>query len=125
LNGLPGNSTPPSRFVRIAYLKEFANPASNSAEAILLATHLLNDVDIPKGTIRDGKNEDYTQWSVIKDLTQKIFSVRTYDSMIFRAIDLKKIDFGKIKTQTLSIPRISDMKFITVENAQIKDKEIA
>jgi choloylglycine hydrolase len=89
--------------------------------AITLATHLLNDVDIPKGTVKDGKTEDYTQWSVIKDLERCIFAVRTYDSMVFRAIDLKKIDFAKIKTQTFAVPHVSDMKFIAMENIPTKE----
>jgi len=118
LAGLPGNSTPPSRFVRIAFLRQCANQPKDANGAMNLATHLLNSVDIAKGTIKENKTEDYTQWSVIKDLTHSIFAVRTYDSMMFRAIDLKKIDFAKIKTHTFAIPNISDVKFLMTENIE-------
>jgi choloylglycine hydrolase len=95
LFGIPGDWTPPSRFVRMTTLLHFAKQANNQMEGVNLAEHLLNAVDIPKGEIiaRDGE-EDYTQWIVIKDLTNKLFYFRTYDNLCLKMIDLKKLNFN-------------------------------
>lgn len=95
LHGLPGDMTPPSRFVRTVYFKQSALPASNTTEAINLAEHLLNAVDIPKGANVISKKStegDYTQWAVIKDLTHRVLYFRTYDNIALSSIDLNKLD---------------------------------
>jgi choloylglycine hydrolase len=95
--GIPGDWTPPSRFVRTTAMLSFAKPASNATEGVSLAVHLLNAVDIPLGTIRenakDFEHSDYTQWIVIKDLNNQVFYFRSYDNSTLRAIDMKKLDF--------------------------------
>ncbi len=97
--GIPGDWTPPSRFVRTNAMLQFAKPASNAKEAVGLAVHLLNAVDIPLGDVRGSDNDikyaDYTQWIVIKDLTNRVLYFRSYDNSILRAIDLKKLNFDK------------------------------
>jgi choloylglycine hydrolase len=98
LRGIPGDFTPPSRFVRAAAMKHFADPAKNALDAVTLANHVLYTVDIPLGTIKDtqqqGKHEDYAQWVVIKDLTNKQLYFRSYFNATLRKIDLNKIDFS-------------------------------
>src|SRR5512135_2949672 len=49
MHGLPGDWTPPSRFVRVAYSLDAALKPKDAAGAVNLAEHLLNIVDIPKG----------------------------------------------------------------------------
>lgn len=105
--GIPGDSTPPSRFVRAAMFVHFAEPVENASEGVNLAAHILNTVDIPHGEIK-GKTEglpveDYTQWVVIKDLTHKVLYVRDYNNLSLRSIDLKKLKFEP-GTKTKSIP---------------------
>jgi choloylglycine hydrolase len=110
MRGLPGDSTPPSRFVRATYLKQYAQPATSAAEACNLAFHLLNDVDIPLGTSRalsakSGKQEDdYTQWTVVKDLTNKVFYTRFYSDMLVYSVDLKALDFKKLSGTRYAVP---------------------
>ena len=106
--GLPGDWSPPSRFVRIATYLRFATEAANRMEAVNLAEHLLNAVDIPLGAVRDPGKEtgDYTQWIVIKDLTQKVFYFRSYKDLVLKSIDLKKLNFDQANKNSLSI----DMK---------------
>lgn len=98
LLGMPGDSTPPSRFVRMTTYLRFVEPAPTAADGINLAEHLLNTVDIPLGTIRKQvKNlvhEDYTQWIVIKDLTSKIFYFRSYKDLCLKSIDMKRLNFS-------------------------------
>ncbi|MGO1074236.1 linear amide C-N hydrolase [Inquilinus sp. CA228] len=100
MRGLPGDSTPPSRFIRTVFQKHFAERPKTGEEACNLALHLLNTVDIPKGTSasrpKEGKapEYDYTQWIVLKALTQKVFNFRTYDNPTIMQVDLKKLDLS-------------------------------
>lgn len=62
--GLPGGYTPPERFVRAAFLKEFIAPAKNEEEGINNAYHILNTVKIPKGVVvTPDDREDYTLYT--------------------------------------------------------------
>jgi choloylglycine hydrolase len=80
LLGIPGDWTPPSRFVKTAFVKQALKTPKDSRAATLAAIHLLNAVDIPYGTIRaeQGGHSDYTQWIVVKDLKNKKLHYRTY-----------------------------------------------
>ena len=53
LRGLPGDFTPPSRFVRAVAFTQSAIPSNTAAEAVLQAFHILNNFDIPYGAVRD------------------------------------------------------------------------
>lgn len=93
--GIPGDWTPPSRFVRATAMLAFACPADDAPAAVNLAQHVLNAVDIPLGDVRvDNAHHDYTQWAVIKDMASNVFYYRSYDDLTLRAIDLKRLDFG-------------------------------
>jgi choloylglycine hydrolase len=111
LRGIPGDFTPPSRLIRTLFLKNSANQARHARAARNLALHILNDIDIPKGAVRDkgargGTSDDYTQWVVVKDLTHLIYDYRRYEDLDLRRIDLNKIDFGTIKSGPISEPPI-------------------
>jgi len=97
--GIPGDWTPPSRFVRTARFVHASLTPKNAKEAVNLAEHILNTVDIPNGVLRDKVNMlvtayDYTQWIVIKDLTNKVLYYRTYDNLALRKVDMKKLDLS-------------------------------
>jgi choloylglycine hydrolase len=98
--GIPGDWTPPSRFVRAATFMRLAEPTKNPDEAVVLTQHILNTVDIPLGVIRENKKglglqEESTQWIVIKDLKNKIFYFHTYEDLSLRSVDLKKLDLKR------------------------------
>lgn len=95
--GIPGDWTPPSRFVRTSCMLTYADPANTTKEGIILAQHILNAVDIPKGDIRDKSTgyNDYSQWSVIKDLKNKKLYYRSYDNLSLRCLDLNAQNTGK------------------------------
>jgi len=99
LLGLPGDWTPPSRFVRVAYSLDAALPAKDAAEAVNLAEHLLNIVDIPKGAVKENPAplvhlEGYAQWVVIKDLTNLVLYYKTYENTSWKKVDLKKFSLA-------------------------------
>jgi len=106
-HGVPGDWSPPSRFVRIAYLVNMTPPAKDRADAINLAKHILNTVDIPLGSVEaelkskdnpDGVSKEYTQWSIFLDLTNRVMYFETYDDMNLKFVDLKKMAADGTKT---------------------------
>jgi choloylglycine hydrolase len=97
--GLPGDYTPPSRFVKTAYLVRTSKQMPNAAKTVNLAQHILNNFDIPSGAIRGMKGQnsnedlDETQWVIIKDLTHKIVYFRSYFDLTLQKIDMSKLEF--------------------------------
>ena len=96
LLGLPADYTPPARFVRATYLRNFATQPAGSSDAIQLMGHLLNNVDIPLGVAKTKEGEqtviDYTQWIVIKDLSNNQWKIANYANRTnFIQIDLNRV----------------------------------
>jgi len=96
--GLPGSSTPPDRFVRAAMMSNYIYQPKDASEAVNVATHILNTVDIPMGTSReyvdstDHKQEsDYTQWVAISDTKNLKYYIRRYESPLMYLVDFKSI----------------------------------
>jgi len=98
LHGLPGDPTPPSRFVMAAATSYLADKPKDANDALVLAIHLIDRVDIPKGLVRDYTNGgkpmgDYTQWTAFRDHANKVYYWRSYADPALKAIDLKTVDF--------------------------------
>lgn len=97
--GLPGDWTPPSRFVRLALCVDASLTPDNAEGAVNLAQHLLNTVDIPKGVIKENPEplvilEGYAQWVVIKDLTNRVLYYKTYENPALKKVDMKRFDLS-------------------------------
>lgn len=109
LMGIPGDSTPPSRFIRTTYLKQLANTPKNAEDGVSLAFHLLNAVDIPLGCSIASKNTenapDFTQYASVRDLTNLVYYVRFYDSPTPVMIDLKTLNIPSSNFQVTSLPK--------------------
>lgn len=92
--GMPGDWTPPSRFIRAAFLSNYSFKGKTAESGVNIAAHILNTFDIPLGIVAsdDGKYE-FTQWIVIKDLNNLVFYYRAYENLIMKKIDLKTQDF--------------------------------
>jgi choloylglycine hydrolase len=112
MRGLPGDSTPPSRFIRLLFQKQFATQPENNSDTISQALHLLNTVDIPLGTSaakneqKPSKgNDDYTQWVVIKALTARTFSYRTADNPTLMQINFADLDLGDAREVPYLMPQ--------------------
>ena len=101
--GLPGDFTPPSRFVRAAFFKATAPTLATPKETMLQCFHILNNFDIPIG-MNFPKNEipdmpSATQWTSVIDLTNKEVYYKTFYNNAIRKIDLKEIDFAAVEYQ--------------------------
>lgn len=79
--GLPGDYTPPSRFVRAAYLKSHGTPVSTTAAGVITGFHLLESVSIPTGAVITQRGTpDYTQYTALIDLSAPAYFFKTYDN---------------------------------------------
>ncbi len=104
--GIPGDPTPPSRFIRALAFSMSVTPTKDGIESVRLAEHIMNNFDIPYGSIRDdnGKPADYTQWTTIADITGKAYYVRTYNNSTLKAIAFSDFDLDAKKPQVAELP---------------------
>lgn len=101
LHGVPGDMTPPSRFVRAALFQSTAPKLETTEETVVQAFHLLNNFDIPVGIQFENRQEipdqpSATQWTVVSDLSNQAIYFRTMYDATIRCIDLKTIDFRRV-----------------------------
>ncbi len=103
--GLPGDFTPPSRFVRAVFFSQLAVKNKTADETVPQMFHLMNAFDIPRGAVREDDNgqvdAEYTVWTSVSDLTNRRWAFRTYKDQSIRAIDVVKAlkaAGGKVKT---------------------------
>lgn len=94
--GLPGDFSPPSRFVRATVFSATAVPSKTASEGIFGGFHILNNFDIPFGAVResdDGKGEtDQTLLTTMRDPQNLRMYYKTYDDQTIRMVDLNKFD---------------------------------
>ena len=98
LLGLPGDMTPPSRFVRAAIYANTVFPPADADGAVTLGMNMIAGFAIPKGLCTginaEGKTEsDFTQWTTVYDLSNKILYFRTYDNQDYRQLNLDGVSF--------------------------------
>lgn len=105
--GLPGDFTPPSRFIQAALFSHTVVPSPTANDAVKMAFHVLNQFDIPRGSARELQNGktaiDYTQWTAASDLQNCRYFFRTYENSRIRMIDLHKVDLDAEGVKTISI----------------------
>lgn len=105
--GMPGDFTPPSRFVRAAIFSATATPSNNGNEAVFQAFHILNQFDIPVGVARAKENgvihTDYTQLTCVRNPQDLKYYFKTYKDQTIRMVDLKKFDFHARAIRSLDI----------------------
>lgn len=106
LVGMPGDFTPPSRFVRAAIFSYGVLGSKTADDAVLESFHILNNFDIPRGVAREGQTDEegnilvnYTQWTSAADLTNRRYFIRTYEDSTIRsvALDDEDLDASEIK----------------------------
>ena len=94
--GLPGDFSPPSRFVRAAVFGAAAIPAPDVDRGILQVFHILNNFDIPLGVARAEDqgvvHSDYTQFTAARDPQNLRYYYKSYNDQTIRMVDLRKFD---------------------------------
>lgn len=109
--GLPGDFTPPSRFVRAVAYVATMEPVKDAKAGVAAASTMLNNFDIPQGLVREGTSEKdyhlgYTQWSVIGDMRHKVYYYWTMYDRRMRSVDLKKLNFDAKKVASFPLDRM-------------------
>jgi choloylglycine hydrolase len=94
LRGLPGDFTPPSRFVRAVAFSQSAIPSDTAPQTVLQAFHILNNFDIPFGAVREVDNgqihAESTTWTSASDLKNLRWYFKTYGDQSIHSVDLAK-----------------------------------
>jgi choloylglycine hydrolase len=124
--GLPGDISPPSRFVKTAVLVKVSMPADNALGNLNLAQHIINNVDIPYGLAREAANgqasAEQTDWVVFKDLTNKIFYYRTYNNLTVNMVPLSKLSFTA-NSPRLKMPVANQEQPVDISDKFLQTKE--
>lgn len=102
--GLPGDYTPPSRFIRALFGKETINIAENDADAATAVFHILSSVDIPKGSVTTEGQSDYTQYSCCMFCETGTYYFKTYDNSQLIKLDLFQEDLNAKEIKIWNIP---------------------
>ena len=102
LLGMPGDVTPPSRFVRATVLTQVASSAVDARAAVNQAFHSLDLVSVPRNLAASG---DYTQWYVARDHDNRVYYVRSYDGWSTDVHDLAALKVDRNgPVSSLSLP---------------------
>ena len=109
--GLPGDFTPPSRFVRAAFFQTTSPVWPTGFDTVMQAFHILNNFDIPVGS-QHAKADipkglpSATQFTAVTDQTAMKFYYRTAWNSNIRCIDLMDIDFKTVKYQSHPLDKV-------------------
>src|SRR5438874_9226006 len=117
--GLPGDFTPPSRFVRAVAFSQSILPSKTAEDAVLEAFHILNQFDIPKVAAREHEKDehgnilaDYTIWTAASDLKAKQYYFRTYENSQIRMVDLMKMKIDGKDMVKISMKGAENIKLL-------------
>ncbi|MBD5401081.1 linear amide C-N hydrolase [bacterium] len=104
-HGIPGDFTPPSRFVRAAFLSSFNIPMPTGYDAAMHSFHILNNFDVPLAAQYSvgAKMPDMpsaTQWTVSIDMGGRMIYYRTMYNSTIRSINMGNIDFDTVAFQS-------------------------
>ena len=111
--GLPGDFTPPSRFVRAVAFAKTARPTPTGEETMYEVFRILDNFNVPLGAA-EGEGESKikglrssTLWTTGYDTRNLVMQYHTMHNRRVRQIDLKKIDFATLK-DTVRLPLDQD-----------------
>ena len=114
LVGLPGDFTPASRFIRVAFLRDAMIKNDKDSIDLIEFFHILNNVAMVRGSTRTVEEKsDLTQYTSCMCLEKGIYYYNTYENNQINAIDMNKenLDGNEIKTykynKTVSINHVN------------------
>lgn len=124
LQGMPGDYTPPSRFIRAAALATTARPTVDAYDAVLEMNRMMDAFNVPLERVFTPKEKEMqkglissTTWTTISDTKNLLYYYHTQYNRRLRCLDLSKIDLspGKdYKPQPLDKVKAQDMENITL-----------
>ncbi len=120
--GLPGDFTPPSRFVRAVAFSKTARPTADGSETMYELFRILDSFNVPLGAAEgDGEVKETglrsaTLWTTAYDTRNLVMQYHTMHNRRVRQVDLKAIDFDTLKAYTrlpLDANRQQDIQNVT------------
>jgi choloylglycine hydrolase len=114
--GLPGDFTPPSRFVRAVAFSQAARPTENGAETVYEVFRILDNFNVPLGAAEGSDHEGDTAgmrsatiWASVIDTRNKVIYYHTQHNRRVRMVDLKQIDFESLR-EVVHLPLDKDKR---------------
>lgn len=93
MRGLPGDFSPPTRFVRAVAFSQSAMKLPTTEQTVPQVFHIMNAFDIPVGAVRDAHggevHNDFTVWTSVADLKNIRWLFRTYNDQNIRSVDVR------------------------------------
>lgn len=118
--GLPGDFTPPSRFVRAVAFSATARPTADGGETVHEAFRILDNFNVPLGAAEGSGLVDEeagmrsaTLWTSAVDTRNLVLYYHTQHNRRVRMLDLKKIDFTSL----------DEIAFIPLDREKAQDIE--
>jgi choloylglycine hydrolase len=110
--GLPGDFTPPSRFVRAVAFSQTARPTETSDETVYELFRMLDHFNLGLGSAEgSGLGDDDTSklrsstlWTTAFDTKKSVLYYHTQHNRRVRKVDLNSIDFSAIGNSIIYIP---------------------
>lgn len=125
--GLPGDYTPPSRFVRAAVFAATALKAPDAKTGIFNGFHILNNFDIPYGAVRADEggsvHADQTIFTVMRDPQNLKVYYKSYDDQTIRMVDLKRFDLDA--KEVMRLPTAVDAQPVVDMSGKFQAKKTA
>lgn len=118
--GLPGDVTPPSRFVRAAFYQSTAPRQDTAEETVLQCFQILNNFDIPVGVEYPAGQipsdiPSATQWTSATDVKNRVIYYRTMYNSAIRSIDLKQIDFARVEYRACPLDSLKRQPIVSLQ----------
>ncbi len=123
LHGLPGDGTPPSRFVRATVYSQTAEQQETATQTVPQVFHLMNNFDIPVGAVRDVVKDtegthivnEITSWTTVIDLKNLTYSFKTYQGQQVQQVHIK----DALKSAKNEIHHIAMSNEFTVQDVSL------
>lgn len=124
--GLPGDFTPPSRFIRAVAFTATARKTADGPETMYEMFRILDNFNVPLGAAEGSEREKDTSlmrsstiWTVVYDIRNKVMYYHTQHNRRVRKVDFGSINFGtlkgKIVTRPLDINKMQDFELVDLQ----------
>ena len=111
MHGLPGSFLSPDRFIRVSQFV-LSTPAATTAVQESRAWHIMNNFDIPYGSIHldsssgygGGVNSyEFTEWVVVANLKSKSYSIRSFENPGIQTVTFSDWDLNGKSLQSTAL----------------------
>ncbi|WEG72456.1 choloylglycine hydrolase family protein [Vagococcus intermedius] len=107
LLGIPGDFTPPSRFVRAANMVSHMPEQLSSEQAVTEAFHILSHFDVPEGTVYNSQTKlcDTTHYTAVMDNEKLTYNVSSKADRALHQVNLNELDLEAKSATIYELPK--------------------